>query len=133
VREALRETETNHPAPNNDIGWGLVQGLAASNWVPSTVGVEPSPAVVALSAGPNPFRAGAPQAIRFAAQGATALDAFDLRGRRVARLYEGVANGATTVSWRGTSADGRPLPAGMYWLRVTSAGATSALRVVLLP
>src|SRR4029079_17327486 len=63
VREALRETALNHASPNNDIGWGLVQGFAASQWVPSTVGVEPGEPALALSAGPNPFHAGASQAI----------------------------------------------------------------------
>ena len=135
VREALRATALNHASPNNDSGWGLVQGFAASQWVPSTVGVEPSTSAIALSAGPNPFRAGAAQAVRFSAQGAVSLDAFDLRGRRVARLYEGVANGATTVSWRGTADDGRVLPAGMYWLKLSgsSSAAQGALRIVLLP
>ncbi len=148
VREALRETALNHLAPNNDIGWGLVQGFAATQWVPSTTAVLPGPlpggAAVALAAGPNPFRMGAAQVVRFSARGRVALDAFDLRGRRVARLYEGVADGPASVSWSGASEDGRSLPAGMYWLRLTAAplaGAAtppaaavpSALRVVLLP
>jgi len=42
-----------------------------------------------------------------------------------------------TVSWRGVNEDGRTLPAGMYWLRLTgstpSAARSGALRVVLLP
>jgi subtilisin family serine protease len=135
VREAMRETALNHASPNNDLGWGLVQGFAASQWVPSTVGVEPSEPALALSAGPNPFRAGASQAIRFRARGEVALDAFDLRGRRVARVFEGVANGPTAVTWRGTGDDGERLPAGMYWLKLSAniPAAQGALRVVLLP
>jgi len=137
VREALRETALNHSAPNNDIGWGLVQGFAASQWVPSTVGVESPAGALALSAGPNPFRPGSAQVVRFSGDGSVALDAYDLRGRRVARLFEGSVHGATTVSWRGTNEDGRTLPAGMYWLRLTgstpSAARSGALRVVLLP
>src|SRR5207342_1380169 len=84
VREALRETALNHTAPDNNIGWGLVQGFAASQWIPSTVGVEPGVTTVALSAGPNPFRNGSTQVVRFSADGEVALDAFDLRGRHVA-------------------------------------------------
>ena len=69
VREALRETALNHASPNNDIGWGLVQGLAASQWIPSTIDVDPVtlPAGLALTAGPNPFRAGGTQSVRFSA------------------------------------------------------------------
>jgi len=137
VREAMRETALNHAAPNNDIGWGLVQGFAASQWVPSTVGVEPIASAIALSAGPNPFRPGAAQVVRFSGDGQVALDAYDLRGRRVARLYAGEVHGAASVSWRGTNEDGTTLPAGMYWLRLTgstpSAARSGALRVVLLP
>jgi subtilisin family serine protease len=145
VREALRETAKNHLAPNNDIGWGLIQGLAATQWVPSTTAVAPGPTSgVALAAGPNPFRAGQSQSVRFAATGRVALDAFDLRGRRVARLFEGVASGPAAVSWSGRGDRGERLPAGVYWLRLAAgpassgattapAGAPSALRVVLLP
>jgi len=147
VREALRETALNHALPNNDIGWGLVQGFAAIGWTPSTTAVNPRGAGtpgVALAAGPNPFRAGSPQTVRFSARGRVALDAFDLRGRRVARLFEGACDGPAACSWRGAGDDGRTLPAGMYWLRLSAAplaGAAhppaaavpSALRVVLLP
>lgn len=146
VREALRETALNHASPNNDIGWGLVQGLAASQWVPSTIGVDlvTLPANLALRAGPNPFRAGGTQSVRFSAQGRVTLDAFDVSGRRVARLFEGDATGPSAVSWNGRGDGGRLLPAGVYWLRLTTAplpGAAhapapalpSALRVILLP
>ena len=56
-------------------------------------------------------------------------------GRRVARVFEGVANGATAVTWRGTRDDGERLPAGMYWLKLSGniPAAQGALRVVLLP
>jgi hypothetical protein len=82
--------------------------------------------------------------VRFRAQGRVRLDAFDVRGRRVARLFEGFADGSAACSWSGAGDDGRTLPAGMYWLRLSAAplaGAAtppaaavpSALRVVLLP
>jgi subtilisin family serine protease len=143
VREALRETALNHASPNNDIGWGLVQGFAATQWIPSTIAVDPAVPTreVNLTAGPNPFRAGAAQSVRFSAQGRVRLDAYDVTGRRVARLFEGEAHGATAVSWMGRSGDGASLAAGMYWLRLTAAPSAnppaavvpSALRVVLLP
>src|SRR5258708_21289116 len=39
VREALRETALNHAAPDNNIGWGLVQVWDAIQWIPSTTGI----------------------------------------------------------------------------------------------
>ena len=149
VREALRETALNHLAPNNDIGWGLVQGFAASQWTPSTTAIDPpgesdAAGRVALTAGPNPFRAGQSQMVRFRARGRVALDLFDVRGRRVSRLFEGVVDGPAACSWNGSGDDGKSLPAGMYWIRLSAAppaGAAiphaaavpGALRVVLLP
>ncbi len=140
VREALRETALNHGSPNNDIGWGLVQGLDALLWVPSTTGADPAPESapsVALAASPNPFPHARGTTIRFTATGPVALDAHDARGRRVARLFEGTAAGATSVLWRGTSDAGRLLAPGVYWVRLSAAGAadlrTESRRVVLLP
>jgi subtilisin family serine protease len=134
VREALRETALNHAAPDNNIGWGLVQVQDAIAWVPSTTGVSPGPSgtAVALAAAPNPFRAGAGTVVRLAPHASSTLDAFDARGRRVARLYEGASVSPVTVRWSGRGAAGQRLPAGVYWLRLSTAPAASA-RVVLLP
>ncbi|MEO6461484.1 MAG: S8 family serine peptidase, partial [Candidatus Eisenbacteria bacterium] len=139
VREALRQTALNAAAPNNDIGWGLVQVQAATAWVPSTTGVpalDPMhgarPGDLALAAGPNPFMPGRGQAItlRFTAPGPATLDAFDARGRHVARLFSGDARGGARVAWRGTADRGTVVPAGLYWLRLATPGATRTLRVI---
>jgi subtilisin family serine protease len=140
VREALRETALNHASPDNNIGWGLVQVPAAIAWVPSTTGVTPGGhAAVALSAAPNPFRAGPGTAIRLAPHAAATLDAFDARGRRVARVYAGAASTPEIVRWSGTGLSGQRLPAGLYWLRLSArtpagpATPAASVRVVLLP
>jgi subtilisin family serine protease len=138
IREALRETALNHNAPNNDIGWGLVQGLSAVDWVPSTTDVPGGSLVpVALAAAPNPFRRAGGTLIRFSATGPVTLDAHDARGRRVARLFEGVADGSAEVFWRGTNDGGSALAPGVYWLRLSGPQGTGARaearRVVLLP
>ncbi len=148
VRDALRETALNHAAPNNTIGWGLVQGLDALAWAPVT-GV-PSPMVTAsglrLAAGPNPVRAGVSSIIRFSAPAGDAvrLEVVDLSGRRRTRLFEGPAFGERTLAWAGQDANGVRLAPGIYWLRLTPAiaergsspGSTSgsaSVRVVVLP
>jgi serine protease AprX len=140
VREALRETALNAATPNNDVGWGLVQVAAARAWVPSTTGVGPIAGPggsrddgLALSAGPNPFVPGrAATVIRFAAPGPgpATLDAFDARGRHVARLFEGDASAGAAVSWRGATARGAAAGPGIYWLRLSASGAVRTLRVV---
>jgi subtilisin family serine protease len=142
VREALRETALNHAAPNNDIGWGLVQAFAAIQWVPSTTGVGPGPGggpgVLALLASPNPLARGASLTARFTANGRATLVAYDTRGRSVARLFDGTAQGPTSVTWNGRGEGGQALGPGVYWLRLSAPDASgpkssAATRVVLLP
>lgn len=137
VREALRGTALNAGAPNNDIGWGLVQVQAAAGWLPSTTGVElpgalaSGPGALALAAGPNPFTpGGGVTSIRFAAPGAATLDAYDVHGRHVARLFSGDATGGRNVAWSGVDARGTRVPAGVYWLRLAAPAAVRTLRIV---
>src|SRR5262249_47237379 len=67
VRDALRATALNHSSPDNTIGWGLVQGLAANAWnAPAAVAPGTrSPGGMSLSIGPNPLRVGKSAVIRF--------------------------------------------------------------------
>ena len=141
VRDALRATALNHSSPDNTIGWGLVQGLAANAWSPPAA-VGPPPARVSglnLSVGPNPLRFGASGRIRFSAPAGDriSLDLLDLAGRARSRLYSGPASGEQSVEWRGEDGDGVKLPAGIYWLRLASDGGgerrVTSARVVVLP
>jgi len=122
VREALRETALNQASPDNDIGWGLVRGLAAKAWRPSPTAIETAPGSgpgLALSVGPNPVRAGAGSVVRLAppAGSSVTVEVFDLAGRRRARLFEGVSTGSLSLRWNGTGEDGARIPDGVYWIR----------------
>ncbi len=139
VREAIRETALGAATPDPDIGWGLIQMTGALAWTPSTIDVAPPAALdlsgggIALVAGPNPFPLGAGAVVRFAGPGRVALDAFDARGRHVARLFEGDASTGASVTWRGEGA-GRPAAPGVYWLRLAapeSPAPSRTLRVVV--
>jgi hypothetical protein len=141
VIEALHGTATNHASPNNTYGWGLIQGLASKNWIPSATGA-PEPAMangIELSAGPNPMRAGAGATIRFTAPSGSraTLDLLDVQGRRRARLFAGAVAGSQSVRWNGRGDGARPLAAGVYWLALeTVHGAQHAqrtLRVAIVP
>lgn len=61
---------------------------------------------------------------------ATRLSFFDIQGRRVAALP--VAAGMRSVAWDGRGRDGRPLPAGVYFVRAEGGAASGAARVVKL-
>jgi len=138
VREALRGTALNHAAPDNDIGWGLVQGLAANAWTPSTAAVArgTGPATgLALAAGPNPVRQGAESVIRFAVPAGfgASIEVFDIGGRRRARLLEGPVAGAGVIRWNGTGADGAALGPGIYWIRLAARSASGVTRSRSVP
>lgn len=143
VRDALRATALNQATPDPDIGWGLVQGLAARDGSPGGPVAAPGPAPragLALAAGPNPLVPGATMTVRFNVPGGAAratLEALDLGGRRRVTLHDGPPEGPGAVSWDGTGRDGTRLPPGAYWLRlvVHAAGEpprSVARRVVVL-
>ncbi len=77
-----------------------------------------------LTAGPSPFRV--ELGVRFAGPGPLVVEVFDLRGARVARLAES-AGGRGEAVWR---PDG--VPAGLYFLRLTSAQGSLVRRVTFL-
>jgi hypothetical protein len=63
----------------------------------------------------------------------TRLIAYDVSGRVVRRLVEGVFDaGVRGVVWDGRDAAGRKAPAGVYFLRLESEGYTAARRVVMI-
>jgi len=99
----------------------------------SIVGVEPAGAPsAALVAGPNPFGA-VPLALRFtlpSSGGNMSVAAYDVSGRRVRVLFEGPADSNGTLRWDGTDAEGRPLPAGIYFVRLESPRLVAVRRVV---
>jgi subtilisin family serine protease len=137
IREAMRETALNHASPDTIVGWGLVRGLVAREWTPTTgVPLATKTAPMSLHLGPNPLVRGSDVAIRLSLPTAARLtvDVVDLTGRRRARLFHGTAEGATRLTWNGTDSEGQPCAAGVYWICARSANAGSATRrVVLLP
>jgi hypothetical protein len=91
---------------------------------------------VALTASPNPLRAGTELAVQFSAPAGQSvrLDVLDLAGRRLLRLYDGMVSGTGSVRWNGRDHAGAPLKAGVYWVRLVSHDGTShSVRVALLP
>jgi hypothetical protein len=58
------------------------------------------------------------------------LTVFDLRGRRIARLVNGMDSG-TSVIWTGKDDRGQPLANGTYVVRLDLGSQTTAARLVL--
>ena len=75
-----------------------------------------------LSAEPNPFNPYVSISFGLETAGMVRLSAFDVRGRMVRRIADAYLQaGEHRLGWDGTDDSGRPLAAGIYWLRLERA------------
>jgi hypothetical protein len=84
-----------------------------------------------LEVSPSVFSLG-PVAIRYASPsraGLVRLTAHDALGRCLGLLFEGSAGGAGSLRWDGRDQDHRPLPGGVYFLRLETPNGTMVRRV----
>jgi hypothetical protein len=134
-------------APTLAAGTHIVEARAhdsVGNWstsfpkdtvvVDASVGVGPAAGAFRLLAPlPNPLSAGTE--LRFVLPGPAAVDAVvaDLAGRRVRTLAAGreFAPGLNRLDWDGRDAAGRPVPVGVYLMRVRAGGESAVQRVVV--
>jgi len=64
--------------------------------------------------------------------GAARLALYDVRGRRVRRLYEGPGMAFARTPWDGLDDAGRPTPSGIYFARLVSGGESASAHLVRL-
>jgi hypothetical protein len=92
-----------------------------------------APSSFGLQAGPNPFRSGTRVRFSLPAQAVARLIVYDVSGRRVATLADGMRGaGNHAVSWTARGEDGRELPSGVYFLCLTAGSREESRRVVFL-
>lgn len=98
------------------------------------VAAAPEPTTgLALRAAPNPFNPTTSVTFRMPLTGPAEVNVFDLRGRRVQRLYAGIlAAGAHEFVWRGVDEAGRAVAAGTYVVRVSSDGGVRTAKLLLV-
>ncbi len=83
---------------------------------------------------PNPARAGADLGWELPREARVSLAVYDLGGRRVALLADGVmGEGRQSLRWNAQDDAGRAVPAGLYFVRFETPGLTRVSRLVLLP
>ena len=105
---------------------------------PSTVtavAVEPAgeaPLAPRLVIRPNPAAQRAVLSFRLPRPGQATVDLFDVRGRRVTRLFQGRADGDLEVAWTGQVEGGGRAASGVYFAKLTSADAAVSRRLVWL-
>lgn len=114
---------------------GVADTIPAAFTYGGTTDVPPAPGAprtLALRAGPTPFRDALGLAFAVPAAGRWQLDLFDARGARV-RRWEGDSPGALhELRWDGRTAAGAAAPPGVYFARLTAAGAQRLTRAVKL-
>ncbi|WP_412067231.1 T9SS type A sorting domain-containing protein [Rubrivirga sp. IMCC43871] len=85
------------------------------------------PAAVSVRVGPNPTRSAVSIRVAPARPGPVEVAVFDVRGRRLATLYDGTLASERVLRWVGDR-----VPAGVYVVRVTAGGRTVSRRVTVL-
>lgn len=103
-----------------------------------TVGdVSHAPEIPTLETGlklwPNPFNPRVSLGFDLAAEDWVRIEVFDVQGRRVAALYDGVAPaGPFTATWDGRDSQGHAASGGVYLFRLVTPRRTALTRGVLL-
>ncbi len=109
-------------------------GMVGSITLQASGAEEPrGPVSVETHAFPNPSRGGVVLSFGLARAGAIAVEVLDAQGRAVAELFRGeAAAGAQRFAWSGQRADGKRVPAGQYFYRVSGAGGVTTGRLTRL-
>jgi hypothetical protein len=115
-------------------GWGwIIDNLDIQSVAQSGVGDRPSPAVLTLVPGRNPFRDRTTLAYSLPAPGRVALNVFDVNGRLVRQLVDqDQPAGQYEVTWDGLAADGSRAANGMYFVHLAGAEQVVKKKLTLL-
>ncbi len=82
---------------------------------------------------PNPFNSTTEIRFRSPEAGVVQVRVFDVQGREVARLVDGVLPaGAHSVRWEARANDGRPLPSGVYFYQLTARDFEATRQMILV-
>lgn len=105
-------------------GPGLTDVATVTVDVRAPVGVPLGPGPIALSLGPispNPFQGSTSVGFEVGSAAMVSMRVFTPTGRRVATLKNGFLEpGRYRITWSGNDDSGRPLPAGLYFVRLSS-------------
>ncbi|MCB2198439.1 S8 family peptidase [bacterium] len=128
----LKNTASQADNPDNEIGWGIVDGVAAMNAVLADLAVNPEerdvPAAFQLGGVfPNPTNAAAVLNLSLNNSGSVQLALYDLLGRQVAIKSHTLSAGKQQLA-----VPLHGLPSGTYLLEVKSEGTSQTRRVTLL-
>jgi bacillopeptidase F len=132
VQSILWQTSVDRGAAGYDYvyGYGRLDALAAVTAARVEAPAPEPPDALILSASPNPFQNRVRLVFSAPSAGSSLLELFDLQGRRVRAFAREAAGGS--VSWDGCDGAGRPVPSGLYLVRLTHGDRSRTERVLRL-
>ena len=143
VLGAFDSLNANYPRPGNlatvmgvvhynNGSFRVAPRTAGDITIVQNVGVNPTPKALSFSVYPNPARR-ATLAFTIPQQTDVDLGVYDVSGRRVAQIYKGqLPAGDYTRGWAGVDDAGRPVGAGVFFVRLKAGGETRMSRTVIL-
>ncbi len=129
VRRAVKSTASVASSPNNEIGWGVVDAVAAVDYdLDSPRAPEVTSTFQLLSVFPNPFNGTATLTLQFPRETVASVSLVDLSGREVSQMPDRYwPAGESEVPLAVESA-----ASGVYFARVNSRVGSGTVKVVLL-
>lgn len=124
----------DHATASPDVRVGTFHlEVVDSGWTPPPPAPPPPPVDSLSFTAPNPFSEETRFAVTMAGESDGEVAIYDVRGRRVALLFQGrLAAGTRSFTWDGRLADGTRARDGIYFYRLNVAGRTQARRALLL-
>lgn len=135
--EPIVDTERRMVQLDMMYGGYMQSGLDCVRFYTSVKTISPAaaelPAVANLVNYPNPFNAETVITFELGTPQDVTLDVYDVLGRHVARLMDGLqAAGVHSVGWDGIADNGARLGSGMYFYRVQSRQFSEVRKMILL-
>lgn len=118
------------PALSDDFGPLVVEFLLSHPKGEVVAVPDGALADASLGIAPNPFSAGVTIALAPEIEGRAEITVLDVTGRRIRTFTVAAAGRSGTVRWDGLDADGRAVPPGAYFVRVTHDGGVVTRRVL---
>jgi serine protease AprX len=131
ILQAMKETASNASAPNNLVGWGIINAVAALGYLKSPAPPPGVPLVFELKQNyPNPFNNGTIVTYLLEEPSFVTLIIYDMLGRRIRTLLNShpVTPPSSPVIWNGTNDDGFEVAGGVYLYRLTSGSASGVVK-----
>ena len=132
VRDALRNTASQHNSPDRHMGWGIIDALAALNYI-KTQGVNNDNSVkpndfILYPNFPNPFNP-TTKIKYFVRQGSVVkINLYNILGSQINTLYDGIA----AAGDHELTLDASKLSSGVYFVKFSSGDYQKAIKITLL-